>query len=149
MDYMDAVVFVLNVLRDFGLLGPIARAVGWFIALTWLFYVLYMVYAGYMVAIRSGARIRRLTRWALYPVVGFGYLLDVAWNCVFGSLLFWEWPWAMDGRSLASSLTRDNHPLKWTFTRRLRSHAYDLPSWRRTQAAWWATYLNPFDPGHV
>lgn len=154
MQALESVVTVaasaVSIARDLGLLGPLGVALVWFLASTWVFYVLYMVYAGYMVAVRSGARVRRLTRWMLYPVVLAGYLLDVVWNCTFGSLLFFEWPWAADGRSLASALTRENHPLKWTFTRRLRSHYYDNPtSWRTKQAAWWATYLNPFDPGHV
>lgn len=129
---------VFGIADSLGLTGPLIKGVLVFLASTWVFYLFYMVYCGYMVAVRDGARVRRLTRWMLYPAVAVGYLLDVLWNSVFGSLLFWQVPWYPGA----------GHPLKWTFTRRLR-YWKDNAGWRGDQARWWATYLNPFDPGHV
>lgn len=102
-----------------------------------VFYLLFMVYASYASAVAAGRPIHKLTLVLIGPPVMLGYLLDVVWNCVLGSLLFLEPPWAVGG-----------HPLKWTFTRRLRRHKFSA-SWRGRQSAFWASLLNPFDPGHV
>lgn len=104
---------------------------------TWLFYLLFLVYAAVDEARDAGRAIPRLAKLLIYPAIAFGYLLDVAWNCTLGSLLFLEPPFAGGG-----------HPLKWTFTARLKRHR-DRADWRGRQARWWASLLNPFDPGHV
>lgn len=105
--------------------------------LTNIFYLLFLVYAAVNSARERGAKINPLTYVATVPWVAAGYLLDVLWNCTLGSLLFLEAPWAVGG-----------HPLKWTFTRRLRRHK-DKQDWRGKQARFWASLLNPFDQGHV
>lgn len=114
---------------------------GWAVfpfAVTWLFYILFMVYSGFIRAKKSGAEIPKLSYALVAPVVAFGLVLDITWNVVFGSMLFLQVPW----------YPGSGHPLKWTFTRRLR-YWKDDPTWRGKQARWWASHLNPFDPGHV
>jgi hypothetical protein len=63
----------------------------------------------------------------LYPLAAIGLVLDVAFNAVFGSLMFLELP-----RELL-------------FTSRCQRHAHK----GSRLALWWAKQLNAFDPGHI
>jgi hypothetical protein len=66
----------------------------------------------------------------LWPLVVIGLVLDVAFNVVFGSLMFLELP-----RELL-------------FTSRCKRHFRGAGRGQRL-AAWWGRQLNAFDPGHV
>lgn len=66
----------------------------------------------------------------LYPLAAIGLVLDVAFNVVFGSLMFLELP-----RELL-------------FTSRCKRHFRGHGRGQRL-AAFWAKQLNQFDPGHV
>jgi hypothetical protein len=67
----------------------------------------------------------------IYPLAAIGLVLDVAFNVVFGSLMFLELP-----RELL-------------FTSRCKRHFRGSTGRRQRLAAWWGRQLNAFDPGHV
>lgn len=104
---------------------------------TQAFYLMFLAYAAINRARREGKPIHWLTYVLAGPPIAAFYVFDVCWNCVIGSLIFFEPPWKVGG-----------HPLKWTFTRRLRSHKDDA-GWRGKVARFFAELLNTFDPGHV
>jgi hypothetical protein len=104
---------------------------------TQTFYLLFAVFAAYKAAKDAG----RYIPWPMYVLIGppivAGYLIDVAWNTVLGSLLFWEVPWAESA-----------NPLTWTFTGRLKRWKLD-PSWRGREEQLWNSIINPLAPGHI
>ena len=106
---------------------------------TWLFYLLYLVYAGYhgaqLRAKAGGPPIKWLAKILVYPVVIVGLVLDVAWNCTIGTVLYLELPWKVENNN-------------WTFTYRVKAHKGHA-TWRGKQSSWWAGFLDPFDPGHT
>ena len=104
---------------------------------TVLFYLLFLIWASY-----HQARVwHRAIPWEALVLIGpailFGFVLDVVWNTILGSVLFLEVPWVEDRR-----------PWFWTFTNRLKRWKNDM-TWRGRQARWWASLINPFDPNHV
>ena len=101
------------------------------------FYLLFLVYASYHQARTAGREIPFVSLLLIGPPVFFGYLLDVAWNTILGSLLFVEVPWKESWK-----------PWTWTFTERLKRWK-DSYTWRGHEARWWATLINWADPGHV
>lgn len=104
---------------------------------TWVFYLLFLVYCAFDNARERSAKIHVVSYVLGVPAVAFGYVLDVVWNITLGSLLYLEAPWAVGG-----------HPLKWTFTRRLRRH-YGKEGWRGKQTEFWAALILPFDEDHL
>jgi hypothetical protein len=104
------------------------------LAVTQVFYLLFLVFASWRTAKLAGRPIHWLTYVFIGPPIIGGFVLDLAWNCVFGSLLFLELPWR-GGKD-------------WTFTARLNRWYVD-PTWRGKQSRFWAQLLNPFDPNHV
>jgi hypothetical protein len=99
---------------------PIVAAVGLWFGVHWAF-----------VAIMHAKAVRsQLTLYwkvMLWPLAAIGLALDVAFNVVFGSLMFLELP-----RELL-------------FTSRCQRHAHK----GSRLALWWAKQLNAFDPGHI
>lgn len=66
----------------------------------------------------------------LAPAALLGLVLDVAFNVIFGTIVFRELP------------------REWLFTSRCRRHIQGAGS-RQRMARWWAKQLNPFDQGHI
>jgi hypothetical protein len=108
-----------------------------FLVSTYLFWLLYMVFASFHTARRAGLKISWFSYALFLPVLLVGYPLDVLWNTVFGSLFYLEAPWAESWK-----------PWTWTFTGRCIRWKNDS-GWRGKQSMWWASVLNPFDKGHV
>jgi len=104
---------------------------------TVLFYLLFLVWASYHQARLAGRDVPTVALLLIGPAVLFGYVLDVAWNTILGSLLFVEVPWAESWR-----------PWTWTFTGRLKRWKNDF-GWRGREARQWARLINWADPGHV
>jgi hypothetical protein len=80
------------------------------------------------------ARSKRLSLYwkvMLYPLAVVGLVLDVAFNVVFGTLMYRELP-----RELL-------------FTSRCKRHFRGDDEKRKRLASWWAVQLNQFDPGHI
>lgn len=101
------------------------------------FYLLFLVWASYHQARIAGRYIPLSALILIGPPVLFGYVLDVVWNTLLGSLLFVEVPWAENWR-----------PWTWTFTGRLIRWKNNL-GWRGRQARQWALLINWADPHHV
>jgi hypothetical protein len=107
------------------------------IALTFVLYVLYVLYLAYCtlrLAQRNGklAAAPYIVQAVAWTVLLVALVLDVIFNVLIGSILFWEWP---DIRRL-------------TFTARCQKHLE--ASGRRGALARWVCdgWLNPFDAGH-
>ena len=112
--------------------APIAELVFW----TWYFGVLFAAYAAFHRARLAGTL--RPAHWVVAaPVLLQGYPIDLAWNVLVGSVLYWERPWYETWRVW-----------EWTFTGRCIHHVRD-GGWRGAQARWWQGMLNALDPGHV
>ena len=106
-------------------------------ASTVLFYLLFLVWASWHQARIAGRHIPWASVLFIGPPVLFGYVLDLIWNTVLGSLFFAEVPW-----------TESANPFRWTFTDRLIRWKEDT-GWRGTEARWWATLVNWADPNHI
>jgi hypothetical protein len=80
--------------------------------------------------------IPKAVKYPLYPVFVLGYIGDVVWNWVYGSVLFWQLP------------LRDKDQ---TLTKRLNYIYRNYPegSWRRNISDFVGfKLLNPWDEGH-
>jgi hypothetical protein len=106
----------------------IAFLLCWIIGSTALLWLLYAV-SSTLTKHASG------TKWA--PPVLFLYqafwIIDVAYNLLTGSLIFWEAP-LNEGE---------------TFSVRLRRHYYGPNGWRRLLAALFRAPVNHVEPGHI
>lgn len=112
--------------------SPVAELVFW----TWYFGLLFAAYAAFNRA-RLAGTLRPAHWFVLAPVLVQGYPLDLAWNLLVGSAIYWEKPWNGGGWFWT-----------WTFTGRCIRHKGDA-GWRGREARGWASILNALDPGHV
>lgn len=74
--------------------------------------------------------------WLLYIVLGVGYIGDVLWNWVYGTVLFWQLPLKDQDQTLSKRL---NYIYR----------NYPEGSWRRVISDFIGfKLLNPYDEGH-
>lgn len=65
--------------------------------------------------------------------VVIGYPADVAFNFLFGTIIFRELPkWG-----------------EWLFTHRLQRHYFQSTDWRHDKASQWRVWVNAVDTGHM
>ncbi len=102
---------------------------GWFLALTYLFWVCFLAYAGVKAAKDAGRAIPRLTMALAMLFIVPSEIFDIFYNLTLGSLLFAEWP-----RTL-------------TLTARCSSHLHET-GYRGAVARWLCfNLLDPFQMG--
>jgi hypothetical protein len=97
------------------------------LALVGLWFAVHWAFVAIMHAKAIRSELTLYWRVMLWPLALIGLVLDVAFNVVFGSIMFREIP-----RELL-------------FTSRVQRHA----AAGSALALWWARQLNQFDPGHV
>jgi hypothetical protein len=123
-------VFIANVYTPKTLLGLVAlgaNVTGLALSLLVVWFGVHWSFVAIMHAKSARDRLSRYWKVMLWPLVVIGLALDVAFNVVFGSLMFLELP-----RELL-------------FTSRCQRHAHK----GSRLALWWAKQLNAFDPGHI
>jgi hypothetical protein len=123
-------VFIANVYTPKTLLGLVAlgaNVTGLALSLLVVWFGVHWSFVAIMHAKSARDRLSRYWKVMLWPLVVIGLVLDVAFNVVFGSLMFLELP-----RELL-------------FTSRCQRHAHK----GSRLALWWAKQLNAFDPGHI
>jgi hypothetical protein len=102
----------------------------WFFAITYCFWLHYLVFSAFQAAKDAGREIPWLAYALVMPVIAAGFAIDVVYNATFGSLMFWE---------------RPRKP--WLLTARCSSHLSD-PGWRGAEARWLCrNLLDPFQSG--
>ena len=105
---------------------------------TYVFYLLFLIYAAWKAAKDAGRAVPLLATILIGAVVLFGYLVDVIYNAIVGSVIFLEAPWVESWKVWT-----------WTFTARLKRHK-PYTDWRGREARFWAGLLDPFEQGgHV
>lgn len=78
---------------------------------------------------RNQAKIPKVTKFFIIPIVVIGVLFDVALNIIVGTVIFLEMP------------------REWVFTSRLQRHLYKSHGWQLRRAEWFChNILDPFDP---
>lgn len=92
----------------------------------------------YAAVMHAKARVEsgELTRFwlvTLWPLAAAALVLDLAFNAVFGWVMFAESPF---GRG-------------WLFSTRVQHHYRKSLGWRADLADFWARQLNCLDPGHI
>lgn len=100
-------------------------------ALVALFFSVHWAFVAIMHAKSLGKRITLYWRLVLVPLAIIGVVADVAFNMIFGTVVYLELP------------------REWLFTARCRRHFRGKRGWRKTISEFFAKQLNQFDPGHV
>ena len=118
----------------------------WTAGSIWVFYLCFIIFGAWHTAHLAGHKFLWTTYAMIVPPILIGYILDLIFNAIVGSLLFLEWPWDVPGEKEKG--WKRWAFWSWTYTRRCRRHIGD-DDWQGSIARWFQKLLNPFDAGHI